>query len=69
MVSASPEAVWSAGHHWCDPRGPDLEGVVDRAVDLEAEPDRLDHRGARGERVFEATSANRAAASPQTRSR
>ena len=52
-----------------DARGPHLEGVVGRAVDLEGEPDRLDHRDRRGPVVFEASSENRAAASPQTCSR
>ena len=49
-----------------DPRRPDVEGVVGRAVDLEREADRLDHRSGR---VFSATSRKRTAASPHTRSR
>src|SRR5579862_3055739 len=50
-----------------DPPGPRLEGMLDRAVELERQPDRLDHRGGRGT-VFVATSRNRSVASPQTRS-
>ena len=52
-----------------DPRRPDVKGVVHRAVDLEGQADRLDHRLRRSTALFAATSRKRAAASPQTRSR
>src|SRR5262245_2272426 len=52
-----------------DAGGPHLEGVVGRAVDVEREPDGLDHRPRVAGDVLEAMSANRAPASPQTRSR
>ena len=52
-----------------DPRRPDLEGMVGRAIDLEAQPDRLDHLAPRFRLVFDATSEKRTAASPQTCSR
>jgi len=48
---------------------PDLERVVGWAGDLEAQADRLDHRGFDFWLVFDAISAKRAAASPQTCSR
>src|ERR1700732_1176231 len=51
------------------PLGPDIEGVLHRALDVESHPQRLDH-GLRLEgRVFSARSLNRVAASPQTSSR
>lgn len=51
------------------PLCPDIEGVLDRALDLEGHPQWLDH-GLRLEgRVFSARSLNRVAASPQTSNR
>jgi len=52
-----------------DPPSPRLEGVLNRAVDVKGQPDRLDHRaGRRLLPVLEATSRKRADASPHTRS-
>ena len=48
-----------------DPGRPDLERVLDRAVDFERQADRLDHRPRRSAIVFAATSRNRTVASPR----